>query len=97
MAYILYKIDDDDEIEDVSFDYEKDTPKKFPRYLIKYYHSSLNNGALFTHPMEIHDRKTLNEFINEAVIDIANQKGVKRENSEWKFYQYLHYEVVIYI
>ena len=63
---------------------------------IRYYYSSINNNALFEHPIEIHDRKTLNEFINKSVIDIASLKKIDRDGSDWKFYYYLHYEVVIY-
>ena len=86
MAYILYKNI-----------YEDDDPsKKVIGYTIKYYYSSINNKSLFEHPIEIHDRKTLNNFINKSVIDIANQKGVTRDDTQWSFYQYLHYEVVIY-
>ena len=43
-------------------------------YEIRYYYSSINNNFLFDHPIEIHDRKTLNEFINKSVIDIASLK-----------------------
>ncbi len=63
---------------------------------IRYYHSSINNNALFEHPVPIHDRNFLNEFIHNSVIDIANLKGIKRSDSQWTFYCYSHYEVVIY-
>ena len=63
---------------------------------IRYYYSSINNNSLFEHPIEIHDRKTLNEFINKSVIDIASLKKINRADSVWKFYYYLHYEIVIY-
>ncbi len=56
----------------------------------------MNNYSLFEHPVEIHDKKTLNNFIQNSVIDISNLKGVKRSGSAWTFYCYLHYEVVIY-
>ncbi len=65
-------------------------------YEIRYYYSSINNNSLFENPIEIHDRKTLNEFINKSVIDISSLNKVIRETSEWKFYYYLHYEVVVY-
>ena len=65
-------------------------------YEIRYYYSSINNNSLFEHPIEIHDRKTLNNFVNKSVIDIASLKKIDRDGSDWKFYYYLHYEVVIY-
>ena len=43
-------------------------------YEIRYYYSSINNNSLFEHPIEIHDRKTLNNFINKSVVDIASLK-----------------------
>jgi hypothetical protein len=91
MAYILYA-----PYNEYYKDEKGNLKLKQVGYSIKYYHSSINNGSLFEHPREIHDRKTLNNLINDAVIDIANQKGVIRDDSEWKFYSYLHYEIVIY-
>ncbi len=55
---------------------------------IRYYYSSINNNALFEHLIEIHDIKTLNEFINKAVVDIAGLKKIDRDGSDWKFYYY---------
>jgi hypothetical protein len=86
LAYILY-----------TYIYEDNDPtKKVIGYSVRYHHSSINNNSLYEHPIEIHDRKTSNEFIYKSVIDIVNLKGVTRDNTQWLFYQYLHYEVVIY-
>jgi hypothetical protein len=38
----------------------------------------------------------LNDFIHNSVIDISHSKGIKRSDSSWTFYCYLHYELVIY-
>ena len=52
---------------------------------------------MFVHPVEIYDRKTLTKFIHESVIKIAELDGFNSfDGSEWKFYSYLHYEIVIY-
>ena len=41
-------------------------------YQIRYcYYLSVNNNAMFVHPVEIHDRKTLTKFIHDSVIKIA--------------------------
>jgi hypothetical protein len=89
MSYVIYKPI-----------YEKDEYGNNERvigYQVRCYHSSINNNALFEHPSEIHDRKTLTKFSHEAVIKIAQLDGLKGfEDSEWKFYSYLHYEVVVY-
>jgi hypothetical protein len=54
-------------------------------------------GIASNYAVEIHDRKTLTKFSHEAVIKIAKLDGLKGfEDSEWKFYSYLHYEVVVY-
>jgi hypothetical protein len=37
-----------------------------------------------------------NPLINKSVIDIASLKKINRADSVWKFYYYLHYEIVIY-
>ena len=64
---------------------------------IRYYYSSMGNNAMFEHPVEIHDRKTLTKFIHDSVIDISMLKPKNKvEDSEWKFYTYLHYEIVVY-
>ena len=90
MSYVIYKPL-----------YEKDengnTIEPQLGYQIRYYHSSVNNNAMFVHPVEIYDRKTLTKFIHESVIKIAELKPAEKvENSEWEFYTYLHYEVFIY-
>ena len=89
MSYVIYKPI-----------YEKDANGYNVRligYQVRYFHSSINNNSLFEHPAEIHDRKTLTQFSHEAVIKIAKLDGLKGfEDSEWKFYSYLHYEVVVY-
>ncbi len=80
--------------------YEKDSNGNNVRligYLVRYFHSSMNNNSLLEHPVEIHDRKTLTKFSHEAAIKIAALDGLKGfEDSEQKFYTYLHYEVVVY-
>ena len=41
--------------------------------------------------------KTLTKFIHESVIKIAEFDGFNSfDGSEWKFYSYLNYEIVIY-
>ena len=53
--------------------YEKDENGYNTRvkgYKLRYYYSSMGNNAMFEHPVEIHDRKTLTKFIHESVIDI---------------------------
>ena len=60
-------------------------------YQTRYFYSSINNNSLFEHPVEIHDRKTLTKFGQDAVIKIAQLDGLKGfEDREWKFYSYLH-------
>ena len=54
MSYILYK-----EI--------KNQDGNIQGYILRLYHSSINNGALFNNPVEIHDRNTLNKFVKDAV------------------------------
>ena len=80
--------------------YEKDENgynKRIIGYHLRYYYSSMGNNAMFEHPVEIHDRKTLTTFIHESVISISTLKPAKKvEDSEWKFYSYLHYEIVVY-
>ena len=80
--------------------YEKDENgynKRVKGYKLRYYYSSMGNNAMFEHPVEIHDRKTLTKFFHDSVIDISTLKPAKKvENSEWKFYTYLHYEIVVY-
>jgi len=92
MAYILYK-----PYNEYYKDEKGNLQLKQVGYTVKYYYSSINNNPLFDHPIEIHDRKTLTQFSHEAVIKIAKLDGLKGfEDSEWKFYSYLHYEVVVY-
>ena len=91
MSYVLYKTIYDEH------NYEVGKPPKVLGHQIRYFHSSANNNTLFEHPIEVHDRKTLIKFSHDAVIKIAQLDGLKGfEDSEWKFYSYLHYEIVIY-
>ena len=89
MAYVLY-----------THEYEKDDNgynKRVKGYKLRYYYSSMGNNAMFEHPVEIHDRKTLTKFIHDSVIDISMLKPKNKvEDSAWKFYTYLHYEIVVY-
>ena len=90
MAYVLY-----------TPIYEKDENgynKSIIGYQTRYFYSSMGNNAMFTHPVEIHDRKTLSKFIHDSVIEISSCKPIQKgfEDSGWKFYSYLHYEIVIY-
>ncbi len=66
LAYIIYK---------THYNYDNDhnfilgDDVKVLGHQIRYYHSSINHNALFEHPVEIHDRKTLNDFIHNPVIE----------------------------
>ena len=80
--------------------YEKDENcynKSIIGYQTRYFYSSMGNNVMFEHPVEIYDRKTLIKFSHDAVIKIAQLDGLKGfDDSAWKFYSYLHYEIVIY-
>ena len=58
----------------------------------------MGNNAIFTYPVEIHDRKTLTKFIHDSVIDISGLKPIQKgfEESGWQFCFYFHFEIVIY-
>jgi hypothetical protein len=75
---------------------ERGYNKRIIGYDLRYYYSSIGNNPFFEYPVEIHDRKTLNKFIQDSVIDISNSKpALKVEDSEWKFHSYLHDEIVV--
>jgi hypothetical protein len=78
MACILYRTHYNDS--DPNFQLGDDI--KVLEHQLRYYHSSINNNQLFEHPVSIHDRKTLNDFINKSVIDISHLQGIKRDNTQ---------------
>ncbi len=61
MSYIIYYTHYNIHDEDT---FEIGDEVKVLGHQIRYYHSSINNNGLFEHPVEIHDRKTLNDFIH---------------------------------
>ncbi len=55
MAYILYNT----HYNENDPNYELGDDIKVIRHQIRYYHSAMNNNALFEHPVGIHDRKKI--------------------------------------
>ena len=70
MAYILYKPV-----------YEKDANgfnKRIKGYHLRYYYSSMGNNAMFEHPVEIHDRKTLKSLFMNQILKFQHSNLLKK-------------------
>ena len=62
------------------------------------YFSAQYNTKLFDYPETISNRSTLTGVINQINQEFSNYKDqkIKRPNSQWKFYKFLHYEISVF-
>ena len=68
ISYVLFQTIYDDH------NYKVGKPIPVIGHQIRYFYSSMGNNAMFAHPVEIHDRNTLNKFIHNSVINISTLK-----------------------